>query len=420
MGLGLKTKTFTAGFGYFCAKYFYKKPVYMKKLLITLVFAFAGTALAVGQGIEFFQGSWTEAKAKAKAEGKLIFADAFASWCGPCKRMAAQTFPDPQVGALFNANFVCVKYDMEKPENAEFAEAFPVRSYPTLLFIDGDGKLVRKEVGARSPDGLIELGRQVLGNLDNLPDLEEQYAGGKRDPEFMYNYVKALNRAGKPSLKYTNEYLATQKDLNTPFNLRFILEGVQEADSRVYNLMIEHRKAIAELEGDEAVNKKIVLACNRTAAKAVEFRDPALLEEAKNKLAAGYPDKEKAADFAFFADGKYYTATNDPKAYLKSAQVYQKSVVKDDPDGLNNLVIKMMQSFPSDDNVLKQAEKWAKSAAQESKKAEHYMTLAQVYKNKGDKDAALEVALQAKKAVPEDDPNGKAKIDNFIRLLDLN
>ncbi|MDO8970421.1 MAG: thioredoxin family protein, partial [Saprospiraceae bacterium] len=64
------------------------------------------TQMASAQGIEFFSGTWPEALEKAKKEELLIFVDAYASWCGPCKRMAAQTFPDPKAGEFFNANFL--------------------------------------------------------------------------------------------------------------------------------------------------------------------------------------------------------------------------------------------------------------------------------------------------------------------------
>ncbi|MFM7401482.1 MAG: thioredoxin family protein, partial [Bacteroidota bacterium] len=109
---------------------------------MSLVLGLSSSVFA--QGIEFFHGSWPEALTKAKSEEKLIFVDAFASWCGPCKRMAKESFPDPKVGELYNASFICLKIDMEKPENAEFAGKYPVSSYPTLFFIDADGKIVLK------------------------------------------------------------------------------------------------------------------------------------------------------------------------------------------------------------------------------------------------------------------------------------
>ena len=54
----------------------------MLRLLLLLVLT---TPLAAQEGIDFFQGSWSEALEKAKAEDKLIFVDAYAEWCGPVR-----------------------------------------------------------------------------------------------------------------------------------------------------------------------------------------------------------------------------------------------------------------------------------------------------------------------------------------------
>ena len=50
--------------------------------------------------------SFEEALQKAKQENKLIFVDLYTTWCGPCKKMAAETFPQQAVGDYFNKNFV--------------------------------------------------------------------------------------------------------------------------------------------------------------------------------------------------------------------------------------------------------------------------------------------------------------------------
>ena len=149
--------------------------------------------------------------------------------------MAAQTFPDPKAGQFFNANFISLQIDMEKAENAAFAAKFPVNAYPTLMFIDEEGKLAAKQTGALGVDALIEYGQKVMGKADKSVELQKQYDDGNREPEFLYTYLSALNRAGKPSLKIANDYLNTQTDLTTPFNLKFILEGAVEADSRVFD-----------------------------------------------------------------------------------------------------------------------------------------------------------------------------------------
>ena len=69
-------------------------------------------AFSFAQGIEFFHGSFQEAKELAARENKIIFVDAYTTWCGPCKRMAKMVFPQAVVGDYFNANLLCQDFDV--------------------------------------------------------------------------------------------------------------------------------------------------------------------------------------------------------------------------------------------------------------------------------------------------------------------
>ena len=114
-------------------------------------------------GIAFFEGTWEEALAKAKTEKKLIFLDAYASWCGPCKAMKKKTFSDQKVGELFNKYFISVAIDMERGQGPALANKFQVDSYPTLIFLQPDGKFLKKAVGYHSPDEFLEIVKQIAG-----------------------------------------------------------------------------------------------------------------------------------------------------------------------------------------------------------------------------------------------------------------
>jgi thiol-disulfide isomerase/thioredoxin len=392
----------------------------MKKILASLTFSLLTFSLLTSlsaQGIEFFQGTWAEAQEKAKSEEKLIFVDAFASWCGPCKRMAANVFPQEKVGSFFNANFVNLKIDMEKPENSEFAGKYPVSAYPTLLFIDANGKIVQKAVGAKDADQLLEFAQKVLGRADKSADYEKQYVEGNRDPKFLLDYVRALNAAGKPSLKITNEYLATQQDLTSDFNLQFLYEGTVEADSRVFDLLVKNQSKTIALLGEEKVSARIEKACKATVKKAIEFKNEELLGEAKTKMKTANPTR--AETFGYEADMAYYAATKDSKNYLKAAQAFQKGEIKNNSAKLHDLVISLLRTFPDDSKVRDQAEKWAKNAAENGGLPEYYMTLAEIYKRQGDKDKAKSTAEKARKAIGEkDEKNMGGKIDYFIRSLE--
>jgi len=114
-------------------------------------------------GINFFKGTWEEALEKAKDENKLIFLDAHASWCGPCKRMAATTFKNKEVGDFFNANFVNFKMDMEKHEEGRrLSSKYRLTAYPTLYFIDANENIAHKTVGGLNKSQAISFGKEAL------------------------------------------------------------------------------------------------------------------------------------------------------------------------------------------------------------------------------------------------------------------
>ena len=113
------------------------------------------------EGIQFTEASWKDVLKKAKAEKKVIFLDAYASWCGPCKLLQKNVFTKKAVGDYYNSKFINVKMDMEKGEGPALAQVYPLEAYPTLLYIDGNGKILRKVLGLQTPEALIAIGKSV-------------------------------------------------------------------------------------------------------------------------------------------------------------------------------------------------------------------------------------------------------------------
>ncbi|GAB4311720.1 MAG: hypothetical protein Kow00127_01820 [Bacteroidales bacterium] len=114
------------------------------------------------QGIEFFEGTWDEALAKADKENKLIFLDVYASWCGPCKVLKAKTFPDPAAGKFFNEHFINVSLDGEKGDGIKVARQLRVRAYPSLFMLNPNGEPVVYYAGYLKPEELIQFGQAGL------------------------------------------------------------------------------------------------------------------------------------------------------------------------------------------------------------------------------------------------------------------
>ncbi len=363
----------------------------MKYLLILLVTLFSQNAIT--QGIDFFHGTWKEALELSKKEGKPIFVDAYAKWCGPCKRMAATTFKDQKVGEFFNQNFINVKMDCEEPEGISFRRKYPVSAYPTLYFIDENGEVIHSSVGGKDVNGIMKLAEFALSQVDYSRAYAEEYEKGNRDPELIFNYVKALNRSNKSSLRISNEYLRSQKDLATPFNLRFILEAAVEADSRIFNLLIKYQKEIAQLEGYQVVKDRIEQACNNTVQKAIEFKSTDLLDEAISKMNEHYPERAKV--FAADAKRRYYLAANDAKAYLDACGDCAKLAGDENAVDLAKLAEEMMHNFSENAKCRKLAEKYARMAAKKGDDINHWLLYARILLNNGKKDEAVDAAEKA-------------------------
>ena len=138
------------------------KHIQQLTLFLVMLVAVSGLRAQAPTAIDFFHGTFAEAQAKAKRENKLIFMDAYTSWCGPCRFMSSNVFTDPSVGEYYNAHFVNVKVDMEKGEGVDLSRRYNVMAYPTLLFIDGNGDVKSRAVGGKPASEFIALGQKVV------------------------------------------------------------------------------------------------------------------------------------------------------------------------------------------------------------------------------------------------------------------
>jgi hypothetical protein len=166
--------------------------IQIMKSLISIITLLMLSFTVFGQGVNFEHLTFDEALAKAKAENKLIFMDCYTTWCGPCKYMTENVFPQEKAGEYFNPKFVCVKFDMEKGEGPELAKRFGVRAYPTFFIIRPDGTMQHTVVGGGEVDDFIARIEKGLNEKTSLDYLNKLYEKGKMNKKQLIAYQIAL------------------------------------------------------------------------------------------------------------------------------------------------------------------------------------------------------------------------------------
>lgn len=93
--------------------------------------------------------SYTAAAAESKKSGKPIFAFFTGSdWCGWCKKLRSEVLDTPEFAAwaknvvLLEVDFPHAKKldDATKKQNDDLAKKYEIQGYPTIVFLNADGK----------------------------------------------------------------------------------------------------------------------------------------------------------------------------------------------------------------------------------------------------------------------------------------
>lgn len=226
----------------------------MKKVYIIVSILFFSLMTFAQSGTQFMDNRpWQEVLQRAQRENKLIFVDCYTSWCGPCKQLATQVFPQEKMGEYLNSRFVNAKYDVEKGEGLTVGKQYnkEIKVFPTMLILTAQGEIIHKVSGCRPVDELIAAIEEGLqGNT--IYNLKKEYDKGNREWNFIQKYLNLLETAveRKEYEKVAREYasrfpvdsLLNQDIWNivgkfviqTPFSpeFRFVIEHIDDLDSK--------------------------------------------------------------------------------------------------------------------------------------------------------------------------------------------
>ncbi|TCZ69072.1 DUF255 domain-containing protein [Flaviaesturariibacter aridisoli] len=177
--------------------------LHMKRLLLLLC-GMPLLSMAQQKGIQFIHAAnWQAVLRQAKAENKLIFVDAYTTWCGPCRYLSSEIFPKEEVGALYNQRFISVKMQLDTtaqdneyvrqwyPDAGRMMRDMNINVFPTLLFFDADGKPIHRVAGAGDAERVLGYARTALDTSKRYYGLKARYESGHHDEQTLRDFLRS-------------------------------------------------------------------------------------------------------------------------------------------------------------------------------------------------------------------------------------
>lgn len=369
----------------------------MKKSL-TVLFLFIFLLSFSQESINFEKLTFKEVLAKAKREKKLVFMDAYASWCGPCKLMEKNIFPLPAVKDYYNANFINAQFDMEKGEGRDIALKYGIRSYPSYLFLNGDGDVVMKNYGYMGEEDFIAIAKEANNPLLINSNPKELFEKGESDPAFLLNMMRQNAQSDYELAKKVSErYFKVKKDQElTRDDIGLLLYFLKSPSDPNYQVFKDKKaNIIKEMSADIYEQFDVNIKISNVMERSLDQNTGVINDDYFYKNAiplVGQKDAETALNRMKVI---YYPNVGNFKEYEKAALAYYKNSEDFDPEELLKAAW-IFSEHVDNKTSLKKAEEWAEKSVMKSENAENTYILAKIYAKTGKNDNAKIYAEMSK------------------------
>lgn len=241
----------------------------MKRIAVGAVAAICllcSTAVSRGDD-EVWQTNFEAAKAKAKAEHKMLLVEFSGSdWCPWCKKLNADVFDKESFKTEVRKGFVLVNLDYPnqnhqaaelKRQNSELQKQYKVDVYPTIFVMDANGQPVaRTFYHAGGPDdymkdltGFVKTHKEILAlkkKLDHVGGLDR----AKVLDEIVMNYEQ-LGVENDDIAKYSAEIIALDPENKAGLKLKYRFRTLMaEADALSKEKKFDAARASYEMAAD--------------------------------------------------------------------------------------------------------------------------------------------------------------------------
>lgn len=370
----------------------------MKKI-VSVLFLFSAITIFAQEAIQFQDLPFKDLIAKAKKENKIVFIDAYTSWCGPCKMMERNIFTKKTVGDYYNSNFVNARFDMEKGEGREVAAKYSVRSYPTYLFLNGDGELVSQNYGYMEESMFISMAQNINSPNNKKGSLKERFEKGEKDPEFLINIMRLNSSSDFDFAKKASERYFENKEKTselTKDDIGLLLFFLKSSEDKNYKIFTQRKAEIIKFLPEETYREfDNQIRLGKIVDQSIDRQNKKINDDYFMKLAEPIVGKHDAEIKLNQTKLSYYEQNANFPEYEKAALVYYKNSEAFEPNELLKAAW-IFSEHVTNPASLKKATEWAEKSVMRGETSENTYILAKLYFLTGNKDQAKDFAEMSK------------------------
>ncbi len=374
---------------------------------------------AIGQ-VNFFEGTWEEAFAKANEEGKHVFVDSYTDWCYWCKVMDKNTFTDEAIANYLNEEFVPIKVNMEEGFGIDVAMKFRVRGFPTLMYFNHEGELVEKEAGYEQDNGkFLEHLRMIRTEKTEKVFAFDSQSFDLEYPEFIQGVFGVGGERKRTDAETVDAWLDDQQDLYNEVAWTALTQCPTGDKYKMH--VLENKDKYTALYGTSEFDRVVISAVSAKVNEAAKEKSPEMFDESIAILNEYMKAGEDRDDMANSFEYSFYQSAGMWKEYTMKADADLKNKPIEEQVDFANRVGWTLYERCEDQKCLKIMEEWMAKVVELDPKFMYIDTYAALLYKTGDLPKAkkfAEKAIEVGKVDEQDTSDTVALLEKIEASLD--
>ena len=355
----------------------------------------------------------------AAESNKYLFVDVYATWCGPCKMMDRDVYPDSAVSAYLNGNYVSVHMDGETEFGSMYAATHQLRGFPTMFVFSQAEEKIGTIVGHRDPERLISELKGYERKYESLVQYRKDFREGSMEMDDFAAYLAAVGemKNSREAGQVVTAYLEKKGDKEISLEEIRMLAPYTDLSHSLWKELHADPEKLKEAVGSNymGILEKIY---NNSLTLALERNDLTMVSRLSNELMPMFEAGSGVErDFRSVPFIQYYYNSGKIRELTSYVEDRYASDRKDDHGWLFEMtsqIVNMDQNTLTPD-LLKKNEEWLKTCIESEETHDYYFYLGMVLFFQKKKEASIE-ALE-KSLVFASNEEQKSTVDRALQYI---